>query len=169
MRAICLPARPVATGKDLESVRESATPQLRRQVRAAAASTGIERTGLTSWDVDRVPESFESGSGVQGYPALVDTGTAVDLRVLPTRAEAGAEHRLGVRRLLLLGSKPPWKQVLARLTNAQKLALGHNPHGSVQALLDDCLAAAVDSIRRLKALEPEVVHLSHCAAYVPTG
>ncbi len=28
-------------------------------------------------------------------------------------------------------------------------------------------AAAVDSIRRLKALEPEVLHLSHCSAYVP--
>ena len=141
---------PVARGKDLESVRESATPQLRRQVRAA--STGVERTGLRSWDVDRVPETFESGSGVQGYPALVDTGAAVDLRVLPTRAEAEAEHRLGVRRLLLLGINPPWKQILARLTNAQKLALGNNPHGSVPALLDDCLAAAVDSISE------EVVH-----------
>jgi N-acyl homoserine lactone hydrolase len=28
-------------------------------------------------------------------------------------------------------------------------------------------AAAVESIRRLKALRPEVVHLSHCPAYVP--
>lgn len=28
-------------------------------------------------------------------------------------------------------------------------------------------SAAVESIRRLKALEPEIVHLSHCAAYVP--
>ena len=28
-------------------------------------------------------------------------------------------------------------------------------------------AAAVDSIRRLKALQPEIVHLSHCPAYVP--
>jgi len=28
-------------------------------------------------------------------------------------------------------------------------------------------AAAIESIRRLKALEPEIVHLSHCAAYVP--
>ena len=93
-----------------------------------------------------MPEIFESSSGVQGYPALVDTGVAVDLRALPTRAEAEAEHRLGVRRLLLLGISPPWKQILARLTNAQKLALGHNPHGSVPALLDDCLAAAVDSI-----------------------
>jgi N-acyl homoserine lactone hydrolase len=30
-------------------------------------------------------------------------------------------------------------------------------------------AAAVESIRRLKALEPEVVHLSHCRAYAPSG
>ncbi len=28
-------------------------------------------------------------------------------------------------------------------------------------------AAAVESIRRLKALDPEIVHLSHCPAYVP--
>ncbi|MGQ0832956.1 MAG: MBL fold metallo-hydrolase [Microthrixaceae bacterium] len=28
-------------------------------------------------------------------------------------------------------------------------------------------SAAIESIRRLKALEPEIVHLSHCAAYVP--
>ena len=29
-------------------------------------------------------------------------------------------------------------------------------------------AAAVESIRRLKALEPEVVHLSHCSACIPS-
>jgi len=134
----------IAIGKDLEAVREAATPQLRRQVRAA--SSGVERVGMTTFDLDRVPTTFESSDGIQGYPALVDTGAAVDLRVLPTRGEAEAEHRLGVRRLLLLGITPPWKQILARLTNTEKLALGHNPHGSVPALLDDCLAAAIDSI-----------------------
>jgi ATP-dependent helicase HrpA len=136
--------RPIATGKDLEAVRETAAPQLRSRVRAA--SSAIEQRGLTTWSLDEVPETFVSESGVQGYPALVDTGEVVDLRVLPTRAEAEAEHRLGVRRLLLLGITAPWKQVLARLTNTQKLALGHNPHGSVPALLADCLAAAVDAI-----------------------
>ena len=134
----------IATGKDLEAVREVATPQLRRQVRAA--SHALERVGMTTFDLDRVPLSFESSDGVQGHPALVDTGAAVDLRVLPTAGEADAEHRLGVRRLLLLGITPPWNQILARLTNTEKLALGHNPHGSVPALLDDCLAAAIDSI-----------------------
>ncbi|TQM58464.1 ATP-dependent RNA helicase HrpA [Humibacillus xanthopallidus] len=137
--------QPVATGKDLEAVREAAAPQLRRQVSRAGAR--VERAGLTAFPDDGVPETFESSEGVQGYPALVDTGSGVDLRVLPTRAEADAEHRLGVRRLLLLGITPPWKQILSRLTNAQKLALGHNPHGSVPALLDDCLAAAIDAIR----------------------
>jgi len=83
---------------------------------------------------------------VQGFPALVDDGGSVSLRVLPTRAEARTEHRVGIRRLLVLGTSPPWKQVLARLSNAQKLALGHNPHGSVSALLADCLECAVDAI-----------------------
>ncbi len=136
---------PVATGKDLEAVRDAAAPQLRRQVSRAGA--GVELTGLVAFPEEGVPETFESTAGVQGFPALVDTGAGVDLRVLPTRAEAEAEHRLGVRRLLLLGITPPWKQILSRLTNTQKLALGHNPHGSVPALLDDCLAAAVDAIR----------------------
>ena len=134
----------IASGKDLEAVREQASPQLRRHVRRAGSQ--MERSGLTAFPDEGVPEAFESSTGVQGYPALVDTGSAVDLRVLPTGPEAEAEHRLGVRRLLLLGITPPWKQVLARLTNRQKLALGHNPHGSVPALLDDCLAAAVDAI-----------------------
>jgi len=31
----------------------------------------------------------------------------------------------------------------------------------------DLQLAAVDSIRRLKALEPDVIHLSHCPAYLP--
>ena len=147
--------RTLATGKDLEVVRDVATPQLRRQVRVA--SSGIERTGLTTWSVGTIPEDFESTTGVRGYPALVDTGRAVDLRVLPSRSEADAEHRLGVRRLLLLGISPPWKQILSRLTNAQKLALGHNPHGSVPALLDDCLAAAVDAISSRDAAQAGTV------------
>ena len=36
--------------------------------------------------------------------------------------------------------------MLARLTNTQKVVLATSPHGSVPALLEDCLAAAVDAI-----------------------
>ena len=140
--------RAIARGRDLDALRETAAPQLRRRV--AQAGQALERQGVRDWSVGTIPVEVSNpsagGRTVRGFPALVETGDAVALRVLPTRAEAEAEHRVGVRRLLILGTAPPWKQVLSRLTNTQKLALGHNPHGSVPALLEDCLACAVDSL-----------------------
>ena len=137
----------LADGKDLAALQAQLAPAVRSTMASAAAS--IERTGLTTWDLDTLPDTFEQvvgGRSVQGYPALVDTGSAADLRVLGTRSEADRATRVGVRRLLLLGTTPPWKRILALLTNQQKLSLGHNPHGSVPALLEDALAAAVDSV-----------------------
>ena len=136
-------------GKDLAALQAELAGQVRTTM--AAAASGVERTGLTSWppDLDPLPETFSRQVGpraVQGFPALVDTGGAVDVRVLATRSEADRETRRGVRRLLLLGTQPPWKRLLALLSNQQKLALGHNPHGSVPALLEDALAAAVDAV-----------------------
>ncbi len=139
--------RVVAAGKDLEALREQAGGAVREGMSRAGAS--IERSGLTTWDVGTVPETFEGRAGghaVHGYPALVDEGASVALRVLPDAGSAAAAHRAGVRRLLLLATTAPWKRVLARLSNAQKLALADNPHGSVPALLQDCLDAAVDAI-----------------------
>ncbi|MFC5981696.1 ATP-dependent RNA helicase HrpA [Knoellia sp. GCM10027209] len=139
--------RSLASGKDLEQLKAQLASQVQRRMSRAGAA--IERKGLRQWDFGGLPATFETRSGgqaVQGYPALVDRGDSVDLVVLPGEREAEAATRLGVRRLLLLNTSAPWKRVLARLTNAQKLALGNNPHGSVPALLDDCLACAVDAI-----------------------
>lgn len=136
-------------GKDLAALKAELSGHVRTTM--AAAASGVERAGLTTWpaDLDPLPEHFSRQVGprtVQGHPALVDTGEAVDVRVLATRSEADRETRRGIRRLLLLNTTPPWKRLLALLTNQQKLSLGHNPHGSVPALLDDALAAAVDSV-----------------------
>ncbi len=138
-------------GKDLAALQQQLAGQVRTTMAAAAA--GVERSGLTAWPegerYDPLPETFSRQVGpreVQGFPALVDTGDAVDVRVMATRSEAERETRRGVRRLLLLGTTPPWKRLLALLSNEQKLSLGHNPHGSVPALLEDALAAAVDSV-----------------------
>ncbi|HEV7172151.1 ATP-dependent RNA helicase HrpA [Pedococcus sp.] len=139
--------RVLGAGKELRDLQERLAGQVQRRMSRAGAS--IERKGMRQWDFGVLPPSFESESGghlVQGFPALVDRGDAVDLVVMAGEREAEAATALGVRRLLLLNTSAPWKRVLARLTNAQKLALGDNPHGSVPALLDDALAAAVDSV-----------------------
>ncbi|GAA3618129.1 ATP-dependent RNA helicase HrpA [Marihabitans asiaticum] len=139
--------RRLAEGTDLAALRDEVAGHVQARVSKAGAS--LERAGLTDWDLGELPATVTSGSGraqVVGYPALVDEGSSVAIRVLPDWREAEAAGRLGVRRLLLLGTSPPWKRVLASLSNADKLALGDNPHGSVPALLEDCLGAAVDDI-----------------------
>ena len=77
---------------------------------------------------------------------MIDRGTSVDVRVFPTAAERDPAHHRGVRRLLLLETPSPVRQVQRDLDNAAKLALSRNPHGSVAALLDDCVTAAADHL-----------------------
>ncbi len=137
----------LAEGKDLAALQAELAPVLRSTM--ASAASRVERTGLTSWNFGTLPQTFERALGnrvVQGFPALVDAGQAVDIQVLSSRSEADRATGRGVRRLLLIATNPPWKRVLALLSNQRKLSLGHNPHGSVPALLDDVLAAAVDAI-----------------------
>jgi ATP-dependent helicase HrpA len=137
-------------GKDLEALRaELAKPA---QAAIASAAGDLERTGLTAWTVGEVPREVSSGT-VVGYPTLLDEGSSVALRVLA--APDPAAHRAGVRRLLLLGSNSPVKAVSGRLGNRAKLTLAANPHGSLTALMDDCLLAAVDALVPADARDAE--------------
>jgi len=140
-------AQVVGEGKELAALQQQLAPQLRLSMRRAAGS--VERKGLQQWTFGPLAATFEQRVGdrvIHGFPAVVDHGDSVAVEVLASSQERDAATRLGVRRLLLLNTTAPWKRVLALLTNAQRLALGHNPHGSVPDLLQDCLAAAVDSI-----------------------
>jgi ATP-dependent helicase HrpA len=134
-------------GKDLDVLKRQLAPRVRVTIAEAAAS--IERGGLTTWPGDELPRTFEQTRGahaVKGYPALVDEGSTVAVRVLGSVAEQEAAHRRGTRRLLLLSVPNPLRAVLGGLSNRVKLALGRNPYGAVPALLDDAVNAAVDSI-----------------------
>ena len=138
----------VAQGKDLASLKATLAAPVQQAIASAAGD--LEISGLTSWTVGDLPAQVSSGQ-VVGYPALVDEGASVAVRVLATAGEAAAAHRLGVRRLLLLACPSPVKAVSGRLTNAAKLTLARNPHGGLNPLMQDCVAAAVD------ALAPEEV------------
>ena len=137
----------LATGTDLEALRRRLAPQVRAEL--AAAGEDLERTGLTTWSIGTLPREHRirrGGHVVTGYPGLVDRGTHVDVRVAPTAAERDPAMWRGVRRLLLLDTPSPVRQVQRDLDNAAKLALSRNPHGSVAALLDDCVTAAADAL-----------------------
>jgi ATP-dependent helicase HrpA len=139
----------LATGKDLEQLREPLRPSLDAAMADAAADVGFTRTGQTTWTFDTLDRTFtrtRAGHEVHGFPALVDEGGTVGLRVLGTDDEQEAVHRRGLRRLLLLAAPSPVKAVTETLSNADKLALAGSPYASVPELLEDCAAAAVDDL-----------------------
>ncbi|GAA1870030.1 ATP-dependent RNA helicase HrpA [Pseudonocardia ailaonensis] len=150
--------REVARGTDLEKLRAELAPRVREEI--AQAGKDIERTGLTTWPTDLGPAG-PSGSGdalprehairrgrhvVTGYPGLVDRGTSVDVRVFATEAERDAAHRRGVRRLLLLATPSPAKQVQRGLDPKTRLTIARNPQGSLDALIQDCISCAADHL-----------------------
>jgi ATP-dependent helicase HrpA len=138
----------VARGKDLAVLQERLAAPARRAIAEAVAGE-LERTGLRAWpdDVDELPRVVErtvGGRAVRGFPAFVDSGSAVDLRVFATSAERDRAMGPGTRRLMRLGVASPIKAVERQLDPRTRLALAANPDGSLSALLDDCADAAVD-------------------------
>src|SRR5215207_8765996 len=139
--------RPLATGKDLAALRAQVAPKARASL--ARAASDVERTGLLTWDVGTLPRSVDVQRGahvVTAYPALVDEGETVGVRVVPTEAEAERLSRRGARRLLVLVAGSPVKQVVKSLSPRSRLALQFNPDGEIPDLVADCVDAAADEL-----------------------
>jgi ATP-dependent helicase HrpA len=135
--------RVLTSGKDLAALQRQLRPKLRATLSARAGA--LTRTGLTSWDIGTLPQLFTDGE-VKAYPALADAGQTVDVRLFETPEAARASMRAGTRRLILLGARSPVKDIAARLSTSQKLALSHNPNGGVAALFADCVNCAADGL-----------------------
>ncbi|MEY4174794.1 MAG: hypothetical protein RI900_1959 [Actinomycetota bacterium] len=122
----------IASGKDLVALQRSLAATVRSSVARAAPIE--ERKGITSWDFGDLPRTVEterSGAVVRAYPALLDDGDSVSIRVLTSAALQQRVMRTGVRRLLLI-AVPVGKRAVGRDTST--------------SLLPDCCVAAADAV-----------------------
>jgi ATP-dependent RNA helicase HrpA len=137
----------VAFGDDLDALRERARPRLREEL--AAAASPLERHGLREWTIGELPRVVAlpgTGEAVRGYPALVDEGGSVGVRVLETpEAQRGAMHA-GTRKLIAMSVPSPIRHVQGRLGGAAQLALAGAPHASPRAVLEDATVAALEAL-----------------------
>jgi ATP-dependent helicase HrpA len=130
----------LAADKSLERVREQVRPRLRAEL--TAASGRLERHGERTWAFGTLPRTVTlpgTGQAVTAYPALVDEGETVGVRVLETPGAQRAAMAAGTRRLLLLTVPSPARFVADRLPNAARLVVTPD-------LLEDAVAAAVDAL-----------------------
>lgn len=121
----------------------------------ADASGGVrEVTGLTEFPADLFPngaiprkvQRVIATQAVNGYPALVDEGSSVGLRIFPTEAEQLHAQRRGIIRLLQLQVPSPVRYVSEHLSHKEKIVFTQNPHGSIDELIRDCTVAALDHL-----------------------
>ncbi|HLX24499.1 MAG TPA: ATP-dependent RNA helicase HrpA [Usitatibacter sp.] len=137
--------RELAMGRDLG--------ELRKRLGEAASLTlskakpGMEREGITSWDFGDLPGqvTFRRGSQtLTGYPALVDDGASVSIRLMDTNDKAIEAHRGGVKRLMALDLKEQVRNLDRALPGFNALALKFNAAIPADKLKADLIDAIVD-------------------------
>ncbi len=133
----------LATGKDLAELRARLETRLRRDLHKQAAEQ--ERTGVTAWDFGDLDRSITAAQ-VTGYPAVVDEGNSVALRVLRTKAEQQAANVRGQARLIALSTSSPVPMVGRTLDLQEKLLLGTAPQGDAAAVIEEAWLAALDQL-----------------------
>ncbi|WP_372771236.1 ATP-dependent RNA helicase HrpA [Pseudoalteromonas sp.] len=138
----------LASGFDLDELKEKLKGKVNDNL-AKVAEKGIEQSDLIEWSFGELPSSYVQKQGqyeVKAYPALVDDGKATSIKLFDAKEKADEAHLKGLRRLVLLNIPSPIKYLQQKLPNKAKLGLYFNPFGKINELIDDCIAAAVDSI-----------------------
>ncbi|OZA11382.1 MAG: ATP-dependent helicase, partial [Hydrogenophilales bacterium 17-62-8] len=156
----------LACGRDLAALRQQLGGAARITYGGGAEDSEFERTGLVEWSFGDLPEQVKfkrGGRELVGYPALVDNGGSVDLRLLDTADAATGETRRGVVRLLRIALAAQFKQLDKDLSRETALALKFRNFGSVDVLREALINAIAtralmgddDTPRKLKEFDKQ--------------
>jgi ATP-dependent helicase HrpA len=142
----------LASGRDLAALRGQWEGQARE---AFSRETDIEltREDVASWDFEAIPAQVRSDGGLTAFPALVDLGETVALRVFERSNEARVAHRQGVVRLLRNALASEAKQARRRLPIGNALALKYAPLGGVDGLREDLLEGGLQDLLECHELD----------------
>lgn len=137
----------VAEGADLATMRS----QLRHVARETLASSAhpIERSGITAWDFGSIPRTITIGDedqSVTAYPALVDDGDSVSIRLVATEDEQDEAMWQGLRRLALLTLPSPTRLLRNVLADHDPVPIVDWPYENTAQWMDDCMNCAVDAV-----------------------
>ena len=137
----------IAQGRDLEALRERYGSRA-REAFSRHADTAVTREDLRDWTFDAIPERTLARDGMSAYPALVDLGEVVALRVFENADEAAASHRRGVERLLRIALAGESRRAQKQLPLKPRLAMAFAPHGRADTLREDIVEGAFADVLR---------------------
>jgi ATP-dependent helicase HrpA len=115
----------IAVGRDLAALKQQ-YQQVAQQSLAEQADNPFEKADLTRWDFGDLPAQFQfkqAGMQITAYPAVVDSGESVSVKLLDSPLDAYNSSREGVVKLLMLGLPQQIKYLRKELLKSNKANL----------------------------------------------
>jgi ATP-dependent helicase HrpA len=138
----------IRQGRDLNTLQHGLQGKVKQNLQKVATPE-LEQQGLSQWSFDDLPKEYVSKSAgyeIKAFPALVNEGKTVGIKLYEQAHLAQTAHKLGLRQLVVLAIPSPIKYLQEKLPNKAKLGLYFNPFGQIQTLIDDCINAGVDAL-----------------------
>ncbi len=154
LRVVDAEGETLAAGRDVDRLRNELSAEAAEKIEQAD-DPRFRRDDITRWDFDELPERVRVNTGgvtLEAYPALVDRGESVSLRLAESLPRAETQTSAGLRRLFVCAAGREIRSQLAWLPNMDKLVLwaGAIPGFKLKPQLADLIAArAYDDQRPL--------------------
>ncbi|MEE9309826.1 MAG: ATP-dependent RNA helicase HrpA [Cocleimonas sp.] len=151
----------IRSGRDLEKLKKTVSYKANSnfsQVKAQV-SKSIERSDIQEWDFEPLPETViveTSGMKIKAWPALVDKGNSVAIKLFDSPKKAQQQN--GLLRLVLLQFSVEQKAMLKQIPETHKLCLYYNSTGKC----DELKASIVKNVYRLTFINDELKEKQQC-------
>lgn len=135
----------LAQGRDLSALLQ----QFGARAQAAFAERAqgdYKRDGLRAWPELALPSEIRQRDGSRAYPALVDQGNAVGVRVFALAEEAVAAHRAGVLALLRIDLSEEIRFWRKQLPLSKRAELNFSVLGAAEQLRVDTVDALFEEL-----------------------
>ncbi len=140
--------RVIDRDRDLLVLRDRYRDQLQQTLQST--DNKLEQDGITRWQLPELPGNElvasvslqRSGMTISAYPALLDQGESVSLKLLDNPVEAEYYSQRGIARLLLLGLGETVKSLRKELLKGKDIGLSVVALGNREQVVDQLLLAA---------------------------
>jgi ATP-dependent helicase HrpA len=115
-------------GRDLKKLQLKHTSKAGDSFDQIAADE-LNYTGCIGWAFDDLPETYQfiqKGQAFVGFPAIIDEGDAVGVRIFDTEQKAALQHQAGLMRLFQLQLRKECTYVLKNMPKSASAELIYN-------------------------------------------
>ncbi len=150
----------IKSGRDIEQLKSSVSYKASTNFNKVKTqeNKSIERDDIQEWDFEPLPETViveTSGMKIKAWPALVDKGSSVAIKLFDSPKKA--QQQSGLLRLVLLQFSVEQKIMLKEIPETHRLCLYYNSTGKC----DELKASIVKNVYRLTFINDELQEKQH--------